>query len=143
MLACGGMDPAEALEDLKQISTQVQQVVIFDEGGRVVASTLGDGRAAEAMADAAARLLEAAAESSKAVVQLEAALGEASVALVTDGGRTIAATTTPEPTIGLVLYDLRTCLRSLAAEPEQPKAAKRASAPRRKKAESKDADAAA
>jgi hypothetical protein len=91
------------------------------------------------MAGAAARLLEAAAESpAKPVVQLEAALGDGSVALVTDGRCTIAATTAPEPTIGLVFYDLRTCLRSLEDEPERPKAAKK---PRRKKAETKDSDA--
>jgi hypothetical protein len=36
----------------------------------------------------------------------------------------IAATTTPEPTVGLVFYDLKSCLRSLGEE--QPKKAKRA-----------------
>ena len=141
MLACRGMDPAKALEELEQISAQVQQVVIFDADGNVVASTLGDGGAASKMADAAARLLEAAAESSEPVVQLEADLDDGSVALVTDGRRTIAATTAPEPTIGLVFYDLRTCLRSLEDEPEKP-SEKKSSTPRRK-AESKDADAAA
>ena len=30
-----------------------------------------------------------------------------------DGGRTIGAATTPEPTVGLVFYDLRSCLRAL------------------------------
>jgi hypothetical protein len=134
------MDPAEALEDLKQISAQVQQVVIFDADGAVIGSTLGDGGAASEMADAAARLLAAPPKSPEPVVQLEAALGDGSVALVTDGRRTIAATTAPEPTIGLVFYDLRTCLRSLEDEPEKPKAAKK---PRRKKAETKDGDAAA
>jgi hypothetical protein len=74
-------------------------------------------------------------------VQLEADLDDCSVALVTDGRRTIAATTAPEPTIGLVFYDLRTCLRSLEDEPEKP-SEKKSSTPRRK-AESKDADAAA
>jgi predicted regulator of Ras-like GTPase activity (Roadblock/LC7/MglB family) len=135
------MDPAKALEELEQISAQVQQVVIFDADGIVVASTLGDGGAASKMAHAAARLLEAAAESSEPVVQLEADLDDGSVALVTDGRRTIAATTAPEPTIGLVFYDLRTCLRSVADEPEKPKAEKKASTPRRKKAETTDGDA--
>jgi hypothetical protein len=35
------------------------------------------------------------------------------VFVVRDGDRLIAATTTPEPTVGLVFYDLKTCLRSI------------------------------
>ena len=34
--------------------------------------------------------------------------------------RLIAATTPPEPTVGLVFYDLKSCLRELG-EPEPPK----------------------
>ena len=40
--------------------------------------------------------------------------------MITGDERGIAAATTPEPTSGLVFYDLKTCLRSLAAEPEKP-----------------------
>jgi len=43
---------------------------------------------------------------------------EGSVFVVRDDGRLIAATTTPEPTVGLVFYDLKSCLR--AAAPEDP-----------------------
>jgi hypothetical protein len=135
------MDPAKALADLRQISTQVEQAVIFDGDARVLASTLDDQGAAAAMAEAASGLLAGAAESPKPVVQLEAALPEGSVVLVTEDGLTIAATTSQEPTIGLVLYDLRTCLRSLEAEPEKPPAGKSTRAPRRKQAESKESDA--
>ena len=39
----------------------------------------------------------------------------------------IAATTTPEPTVGLVFYDLKTCLRSVE-EPKKPAPRKRAPA---------------
>ena len=46
--------------------------------------------------------------------------------VVRDGGRTIAATTGPAPTAGLVLYDLRTCLRQLAdGESDPPKKRRR------------------
>ena len=38
----------------------------------------------------------------------------------------IAATTTPEPTVGLVFYDLKTCLRSIEAP--KPKRRRRAAA---------------
>jgi hypothetical protein len=47
------------------------------------------------------------------VSQLEAATAEGSVFVVRDGGRTIIATTRPEPTVGLVFYDLKTALRSI------------------------------
>jgi len=60
------------------------------------------------------------------VQQLEAATLAGSVFVVRDGERMIAATTTPEPTVGLVFYDLKTCLRSI----EEPKAP----APKRKPA---------
>lgn len=134
------MDPAKALADLKQISSQVREAVIFDEGGTVVVSTLADRGTAAAMAEAGARLLEAAAdavpEGAQPVVQLEAALGDGSVALVREGGRTIAATTAPEPTIGLVFYDLRTCLRSLAEAEEKPTPRKKPTTTRRKKTDS-------
>ncbi len=43
----------------------------------------------------------------------------------------IAATTTPEPTVGLVFYDLKTCLRSVDV-PKQPKPAPRKRAPAKK-----------
>jgi predicted regulator of Ras-like GTPase activity (Roadblock/LC7/MglB family) len=135
------MDPAKALADLRQISTQVERAVIFDGDARVLASMLDDEGAATAMAEAASGLLAAAANSPKPVVQLEAALPEGSVVLVTQDDLTIAATTSPEPTIGLVLYDLRTCLRSLEAEPETPPARKSPRARQRKKAESKESDA--
>ncbi len=44
--------------------------------------------------------------------------------VVRDEQRTIAATTGPEPTVGLVFYDLKSCLRSVAAE-EKPKPRRR------------------
>jgi hypothetical protein len=130
------MDPAQALAELKQISVQVQEAVIFDQSGGVVASTLGEERA-PAMAEAARRLLESAAgavENGEQLVQVEAALPEGSVIVVREGATAIAATTVPDPTVGLIFYDLRTCLRALAETEETPKPRRKAPA-RRKKAE--------
>jgi hypothetical protein len=121
------VDPAQALTELKQISVQVGDAVIFEEGGDVVASTLDDARAA-AMAKASRELLEA----SGGAVQIEAALGDGSVVVVREGSRAVAATTAPDPTIGLVFYDLRTCLRTLE-EPEEQRKPKRKAPARRKK----------
>jgi hypothetical protein len=62
-----------------------------------------------------------------------------SVFVVRDGDRLIAATTTPEPTVGLVFYDLKTCLRSID-EPKRPR--RRASSQKAGAEKEGDADAA-
>jgi hypothetical protein len=124
------VDPSQALAELKQISAQVQDAVIFDESGTVVGSTLGEERA-PAMARAAHRLLERAAgavDRGDQIVQLEAALPEGSVVVAREGTNAVAATTVPDPTVGLIFYDLRTCLRALNDEEEKPKPRRRAPA---------------
>ena len=141
------MDPGQALAELKQISAQVQDAVIFDESGGVVASTLAEERA-PAMAQAARRLLENAAgavERGEEIVQLEAALPEGSVIVAREGSTTVAATTVPDPTVGLIFYDLRTCLRALVEPEEKPtkqrrKAAEKTPAEKPAKKKEKDAD---
>ena len=69
----------------------------------------------------------------ESLTQLEVATAEGSVFVVRDSGRTIAATTSPEPTVGLVFYDLKSCLRSAADE--EPAAEEKAKPARRKKEE--------
>jgi len=125
------VDAEQALADLTEISSQIEAAVLFDEGGAVAGSTLANAAAAGALARAAGELLERAAgfRTEGAVTQLEAATGEGSVFVVRAAGRRIAATTAPQPTVGLVFYDLKSCLRSLDAEPAKPKR------PRRKKDE--------
>jgi predicted regulator of Ras-like GTPase activity (Roadblock/LC7/MglB family) len=122
------MDAAQALADLTEISSQIQAAVLFDESGDVQGSTLGDAEAAAALAAAAARLLAGAddlARDGAAVTQLEAATGDGSVFVVRDGARRIAATTAPAPTVGLVFYDLKSCLRGSAEEPVKPRRTRR------------------
>ena len=133
----GLMDAAAAIADLTEISPQVRQVVAVAADGAVIGSNLIDPAAAERLAGGANRLLEAAEQLRPGVQQLEAATLEGSVFVVRDGERTIAATTTPEPTVGLVFYDLKTCLRSIE-EPKKPAPKRRAPA----KAKTKDDDAA-
>jgi hypothetical protein len=114
----GAMDAAQAIADLKEISPQVRDVVVIDPEGSPAGSSLGEEPAAARLADGARRLLAAADELRPGVAQLEAATIVGSVFVVRDGARLIAATTTPEPTVGLVFYDLKTCLRSID-EPAQ------------------------
>ena len=128
------MDAALALADLTEISSQIEAAVLFDEAGTVLGSTLADERAAQALARSAAELLAGAAafrSSEAAVTQLEASTQEGSVFVVRDGARRIAATTGPSPTVGLVFYDLKSCLRGTGED--APAAAKPKPKPRRKK----------
>jgi predicted regulator of Ras-like GTPase activity (Roadblock/LC7/MglB family) len=127
---------AQALVDLTEISSQIESAVAFDREGTVLASTVDDDRAGR-LASTALQLLRAAEEQGadgKELAQLDVALQDGSVFVVRDGERLIAATTTPEPTAGLVFYDLKSALRSLGQESAKPKRApaKRA-APRKKK----------
>jgi hypothetical protein len=110
------MDANRAIDDLTEISPQVRDVVMVDASG-AIAGTNAAPAEAERLADAARRLVTAAdALRPEPVAQLETATTTGSVFVVRDGSRMIAATTTPEPTVGLVFYDLKTCLRSAAAD---------------------------
>jgi predicted regulator of Ras-like GTPase activity (Roadblock/LC7/MglB family) len=108
------VDAAQALADLTEISSQIEAAVLFDEHGAVQGSTLVDAAAAVELARGAADLLQRAARfrSEGTVTQLEAATDTGSVFVVRDGSRRIAATTAPQPTVGLVFYDLKSCLRN-------------------------------
>jgi predicted regulator of Ras-like GTPase activity (Roadblock/LC7/MglB family) len=114
------MDAAQAIGDLTEISPQVRTVVVISPDGAAAASNLTDEAAAARLADGAKRLVEAAEALRPGVAQLEAATLAGSVFVVRDGERLIAATTTPEPTVGLVFYDLKTCLRAIEEEPAKP-----------------------
>jgi predicted regulator of Ras-like GTPase activity (Roadblock/LC7/MglB family) len=123
----GAVDAAQALADLTEISSQIEAAVLFDESGAVQGSTLVDQAAAVELARAAADLLEraGAVHSEARVTQLEAATDAGSVFVVSDGAQRIAAATGPQPTVGLVFYDLKSALRNAGAEEEKPKRTRR------------------
>jgi predicted regulator of Ras-like GTPase activity (Roadblock/LC7/MglB family) len=111
----GVVDATQAIADLTEISPQVQRVAVIAADGSLVGSN-ADPAAAEKLVEGAHRLIAAAAEIQPGVAQLEAATVSGSVFVIRDGERLIAATTSPEPTVGLVFYDLKTCLRSIGDE---------------------------
>jgi predicted regulator of Ras-like GTPase activity (Roadblock/LC7/MglB family) len=116
------MDPAEALADLRQISTQVQRAAIIGADGALEASTLADPAAAEHLAAGGRTLWEGAERARKALdrpplTQFEVATPEGSVFVVADDHRIVVAVTSVDPTVGLVFYDLKSCLRVLLEEP--------------------------
>ena len=114
------MDADQAIADLTEISPQVKEVVVIAAGGAVGGANVPTERS-EAIAEVAQKLLAGAGDG---VAQLEAATAKGSVFVVRDGDRVIAATTSPEPTVGLVFYDLKTCLRSID-EPKPKRARKK------------------
>jgi predicted regulator of Ras-like GTPase activity (Roadblock/LC7/MglB family) len=115
------MDASAALDRLQEISSQVRAAVVFDRKGKVLASTLADEQRAEEVAREARGLLDdAEARGHGEFAQLEVALQQGSVFVVRHDERLIAATTPPDPTVGLVFYDLKSCLRELE-QPAKPK----------------------
>ncbi len=119
------MEPKQALADLMDISTGVEAAAVLDEEGAVVSSTLDAERSRE-IARLARELLSSAEGVRRrrpSVSKVEVAMRAGSVFVVRAVGRTIVATTGPEPTSGLILYDLKTCLRALAPDLEDDGAA--------------------
>jgi predicted regulator of Ras-like GTPase activity (Roadblock/LC7/MglB family) len=125
------VDAAQALADLTEISSQIREAALVGLDGTLVAGS-------ERVAKAARALLEAAQEvrPEGSLTQAEASTADGSLFVVRDGERVAAATTGPEPTVGLVFYDLKATLRSAEAEPPPPRRATR-----RKKEDDGDGEA--
>jgi predicted regulator of Ras-like GTPase activity (Roadblock/LC7/MglB family) len=129
------MDAMQALSELTEISSQIEAACLFDAQGTQAASTLPDDESTARFVGAARALLDAAASlprdaAAGPLAQLEAATLEGSVFVVLDGDLVAAAATGPEPTVGLVFYDLKSCLRAARAPgaddgKPRPKAKKR------------------
>jgi predicted regulator of Ras-like GTPase activity (Roadblock/LC7/MglB family) len=109
----------EALDDLKQISVQVTAAAIGSSAGALEACTLADRAAGERLVRLGSELWDAAEQARRdlgrdELSQVEVATPDGSVFVLRDAARTIVATTTVDPIVGLVFYDLRTCLRTVA-----------------------------
>jgi predicted regulator of Ras-like GTPase activity (Roadblock/LC7/MglB family) len=128
---------ADALAHLTEISTQIEAAVVLDREGTVLGATIDDDERAGRIARAALELARAADEQrGQKLVQLDVALRDGTVFVVRDGDRLIAAATGPQPTVGLVFYDLKTCLRGFgepSAKPKPKRAAPKRTTTRKKK----------
>ena len=114
------MEPAEALAELKDLSTQIEVVALASRTGELVAST-ADGQPAVKLARLAADIVGQADRvrgdlGREPLAQLEAATPDGCLFVVVDADRLAVATTGPDPTVGLVFYDLKTLLRQLGRE---------------------------
>jgi predicted regulator of Ras-like GTPase activity (Roadblock/LC7/MglB family) len=115
------MDAGQALADLAEVSSQIDEAVLLREDGTLLAATFTDDARSLAVAAHARELLRRALESRAAtgradLSQILAVTPSGAVFLVRDGERAVAAVTGPEPTAGLVFYDLKTCLRLADAD---------------------------
>lgn len=113
------MSPDQAIQELLEVSPQIDATVIASRGGSPVASSFDDGDDRDrTLADFGVRILEQA-ESARIelgrepVVQCEIATGTGHVFVVADPNHSIVALTGSEPTVGLVFYDMKTALRSV------------------------------
>lgn len=117
------MDAAQALRELAELSSHIEAAVVLAADGSVLASTHEDPARAARLAGSTLELVGAAFElsaQSQEVTRVEVELEEGAFFVLREGGRTIAATTGPDPTSGLVVYDLRTCLQGISeAEPKK------------------------
>jgi predicted regulator of Ras-like GTPase activity (Roadblock/LC7/MglB family) len=119
------MDAAQALADLTEISSQIEAAVLAGKDGSVVASTFREQTKGEELARAASELVSAAEEgraeaAKQELVQIQAATPRGSLFVVQDEGHLVAAITGTKPTVGLVFYDLKTCLRIVETQRAEP-----------------------
>lgn len=116
------LDATAAIAELRELSTQIEAVVVAGRDGSVVASSVQEStadriaRAARALADGADQVRTDLGR--EALAQLQAATPEGSVFVVVDGPRMAVATTGTDPTVGLVFYDLKTLLRQIDGGPD-------------------------
>jgi predicted regulator of Ras-like GTPase activity (Roadblock/LC7/MglB family) len=112
------MDAAQALGELMELSSQITAAVVCDAEGAVLASSSEDPAASGSLAAATRDLVAAAADlggDGSDPTRVEVELDDGAIFVVREGDHTIAATTGPDPTAGLVVYDLRTCAQSISA----------------------------
>ena len=118
------MDAAQALGELVELSSQITAAVVLDGDGAVLASSADDPAS---LAGPVRDLVGAAADlggDDRDVTRVEVELDGGAIFVVREGDHTVAATTGPSPTSGLVVYDLRTCAQSITSEPKKRRARK-------------------
>ena len=116
----------EAISDLLAVSTDIRRLVVLDAGGAVLgAGPGGAGPEVGAAADGLWIAAVAAAgrgegEPATALEHVVVDLGDAAVVALEGGGRRVVALTAAEPPLGLVLFDLRTCLADVFPGEQAP-----------------------
>lgn len=120
------MDAEQALRELTELSSQITAAVVLDADGAVLAAS-DDTSASTRLTAATLELAAAAADlgaEGRDVTRVEVELDEGALFVVRERGHTVAATTGPSPTSGLVVYDLRTCAQSIDPAPRRRRSRK-------------------
>jgi predicted regulator of Ras-like GTPase activity (Roadblock/LC7/MglB family) len=114
------MDAARALEDLVEISPQIEAAAVVVGDGELAGSVGVAATRGTVLARAVRELLEGAAafrSEGGRVTQVHAELADGDVFAVTDADeRTVVAVVRDRPAPGLVFYDLKRCLAAVADE---------------------------
>jgi predicted regulator of Ras-like GTPase activity (Roadblock/LC7/MglB family) len=116
------MEAAQAIRELMELSSQITAAIALGEDGSVLASSSADEAATASLSASTLELVSAAADlgpDGGDVTRVEVELDEGALFVVREGGRTVAATTGPKPTSGLVVYDLRTCVQAIDTSPKK------------------------
>lgn len=112
------MNVDEAIHDLLNFSSDIRGVAVLGEAGDVVAAEpSADAAALQAAAAALWSAAEACGSPSSGPLEHVVVRDEqGAVAMLRDDARGIVAVTGPQPAVGLLLFDLRTCLADSAPE---------------------------
>ncbi len=108
----------EAIQELLEMSTSIRQAVLVRGEGEVLAGTFANSQSEAVMVGMARRMLEEARMEARemdrpALTQLFVESMSGCIFIVTGEKDTwLAATTGTDPTVGLVLYDANTALRT-------------------------------
>jgi predicted regulator of Ras-like GTPase activity (Roadblock/LC7/MglB family) len=119
------MDAAQAIGELMELSSQITAAIALGEDGSVLASSTDDQVALASLSSSTVELVSAATDlgpDGGEVTRVEVELAEGAFFVVREGDRTVAATTGPKPTSGLVVYDLRTCAQAIDSGPKKKRA---------------------
>jgi len=123
------MEAAQALRELMELSSQITAAIALDADGSVLAVSSDDAAIEAALTSSTVELVAAAGDlgaDGREVTRVEVELEEGAFFVVREAGRTVAARTGPNPTSGLVVYDLRTCAQGIdAPEPKKRRATRK------------------
>lgn len=113
------MDAEALLNDLLEVSGQVEAAAIVTRSGELLATSTGAGEGA-ALGGSVHKLAKSAnavgSPTGEDIVQLQVTLEQNCVFVAQDATNVIGCVTVPHPTAGLVFYDLKSTLRRLAGE---------------------------
>ena len=114
-VADSALTPALALDYLGELSTDIEDIVVLDNQGRVAASTGDDEERSDRMRELFVALLDRAADAvpGAGVDQLEVTTAEGSVFAVRGRDWTVGVVAGRKPLSSLMFYDLRNVVGDL------------------------------